>query len=217
MRRSRLLALPLLLACSLAVRADDWPGPRTREVFSESRDYFVRITPGDSLGDTYGFAGAKKGRYASAEFYRRVADRSYRLVAETQLPHPIAPVEFFVSNDGRLATVDNWHNAGYGKVVSLFEASGRPIRSYELKDLFSDEEIKSFPHSVSSIQWRSGPMYIREDQTTLLLTVRSSADFLFGLASGRFKYCEASAKTFRCRDSNQPRAWAPNAKLKLAR
>jgi hypothetical protein len=39
-------------------RGDSWAAARTREVFSESREYFVRVIPGESLGDTFGFAGA---------------------------------------------------------------------------------------------------------------------------------------------------------------
>ena len=53
------------------VLAESWPAPVVREVFSKSRDTFVRVTPGKSVGDTVGFAGASKGVYAMAEFYRR--------------------------------------------------------------------------------------------------------------------------------------------------
>ena len=111
----------LLWATTLAVSADDWPAPQTKEVFSASRDYFVRVIPGDSVGDTFGFAGDKKGKYAVAEFYRRHQDRSYRLLVEAVLLNPVAPVEFFVSDDGRLVTIDNWHNLGYGKVVVIYD------------------------------------------------------------------------------------------------
>jgi len=180
----------LLSVTTLAVRADDWAGPQTKEMFSASREYFVRVTPGESLGDTFGFAGEKKGKYAAAEFYHRNQDRSYSLVAEAVLLNPVAPVEFFVSNNGRLATIDNWHNVGYGKVVSIYDSRGKVVRSYELSDLFQDEEIKAFGRSVSSINWRNGPAYIRQDQKTLLITVKSGADLLFGLETGRFKYCE---------------------------
>ncbi len=85
--------------------------------------------PGKSLGDTYGFGSAKNGRYATAEFYRREKDRSYRLVAEASLLNPIAPVEFFVADNGHLATVDNWHNLGYGKVAAIYDSQGALIRS----------------------------------------------------------------------------------------
>ena len=188
-------------------RADSWPAPRTREAFSESRQYFVRIYPGVE----------RNGRYATAEFYRREPDRSYRLVAEANLLNPVAPVEFLVADNGHLVTVDNWHNVGHGKVMVLYDATGRLIRAYELRELFSPEEIQRFPHSVSSIQWRKGPVYVRQDQKTTLVTVAGGADFLFGVESGRFKYCEYQATVYRCRSSNEPRKWLPNASLPLER
>jgi hypothetical protein len=209
-------ALPLLLAAAGA-GADDWPAPRVKEVFSESREYFVRVLPGESVGDTFGFGGEKKGRYALAEFYRRAADRSYRLIAEATLLNPVAPVDFFVADSGHLAALDNWHNVGYGKVVSIYSSRGALIQSYELRDLFQPDEIESFPHSVSSIHWRDGPAYVRPDQKTLLITLKAGGDFLFGLESGQFKYCEYRDKVYRCRTANQPRQWMPNSAVQLAR
>jgi len=216
-RRATLAALLMAALIAPQARGDSWPAPRTKEVFSESREYFVRVLPGESLGDTFGFAGARKGRYAAAEFYRRGPDRSYRLVAEATLSNPMAPVEFLVADGGRLITVDNWHNVGYGKVVSIYEASGKLVSAYELRDLFTPEEIQRFPHSVSSIRWRKGPLYIRQDQKTALITVAEGAEFLFGMETGGFKYCEYHDKTYRCRTANQPRQWLPNDRVPLER
>jgi hypothetical protein len=221
--RSRLRHINVLVTCALTlfvpsdVRGDSWAGARIRESFSESREYFVRVIPGESVGDVVGFAGSKKGKYARAEFYRRAKDRSYKLIAETTLGNPVAPVEFFVSDGGRLVTVDNWHNLGYGNVVSIYDSKASLNRTYELRDLFLAEEIQAFPHSVSSIHWRNGPVYIRQDQKTLLITVRSGADFLFGLESGKYQYCENQENTYRCRHANQPREWMPNSKLQVTR
>jgi hypothetical protein len=200
-----------------SVHADSWASPRIREVFSDSRQYFVRILPGESLGDTIGFGGQKKGKYSTAEFYRRAGDRSYRLLAEATLLNPVAPVEVLVANSGALITIDNWHNVGYGKVVALYTPAGKLVRAYELQDLFEREEIERFPHSVSSIHWRNGPLYIRDDQKTALITVKSGADFLFGLESGQFKYCEPHGDTYRCRSSNRPRQWMAGNKVPLPR
>jgi hypothetical protein len=213
----RCLTAGLLLVISEPLVADDWPAPKTREVFSQSREYFVRILPGESVGDSYGFAGAKKGRYATAEFYRRSPDRSYRLAAEASLVNPVAPVEFFVSDAGRLATVDNWHNRGYGKVVAIYGADGKLLRAYELVELFDPTDIQGFVHSVSSIYWRNGPLYIRQDQKTLLVTVKPGADFLFGLETGHYKYCEFESRSHRCRGSTQPGRWTTNAEAPLTR
>ena len=71
----RALLLELLL-CVSAV-GDEWPSPQVREVFSKARSYFVRVTPGQSWGDTYGFKGAARGPYSKAEFFRQEKDQSY--------------------------------------------------------------------------------------------------------------------------------------------
>ena len=86
--------------------SDDWPAPVTREVFSPSRDFFVRVVPGKSIGDTVGFRSAPKGPHVTAEFYRREQDRSYRLTATVTLLNPVAPAEFFVTDKGFLITLD---------------------------------------------------------------------------------------------------------------
>lgn len=209
-RLRRLLAVALALCAPLpAAHADSWQRAVVHEVFSASRDHFVRVVPGESLGDTVGFAGEKKGKYATAEFYRREADRSYRLTATATLLNPIAPVAFFVSNDGRLATIDNWHNRGYGTVVAFYGTDGKVTKAYTLADLFSVAEIEAFGHSVSSIQWHDGPVYLNADQRTLYLMVRSGDDFVFGLESGRYALCETRDSRYLCRNSNTERTWRP--------
>jgi hypothetical protein len=59
---------------------------------------------------------------------------------------------------GTLATIDNWHNAGYGPVLVVYAPSGEVMKSYELKGLYSEEQIRQFPVSVSSIWWRCWPV-----------------------------------------------------------
>lgn len=189
---------------ALPARADDWPGPQIRETFSESREYFVRVIPGRSIGDSFGFRGMQKGPYAAAEFYRRGPDRSYRLLAEATLRNPMAPADVFVSNEGCLATVDNWHNAGYGQVVSLYDRTGRLVRAYDLAELFPADDIKAFPRTPSSIEWRAGPAFVRGDQRTLLVTARGG-DFVFAFDSGEYKFCEYLEKSLRCRASVPPK------------
>src|SRR5688572_15888482 len=117
------------------VSADSWPGPQVKEVFSASREWFVRVTPGSSIGETFGFAGAPKGKHATAEFYRRAADRSYRLSQEITLVNPVAPVLFLVTDRGYLVTLDNWHNMGYGKAVASYAPDGRTVVAAQLKDI----------------------------------------------------------------------------------
>jgi hypothetical protein len=197
------------LACAFAspAHADSWAAPQVREVFSASRDHFVRVIPGTSIGDTVGFAGAAKGKYAAAEFYQRHADRSYRLMHSATLLNPVAPVDIFVSNDGRLVTVDNWHNRGYGSVLAVYDAGGRLVKAYALNDLFLKSEIDAYPHSVSSRMWHSGPVYLNHDQRTLYLMISSGRDLVLGLTTGRFAVCEPRAGKPLCRNGNAERKW----------
>ena len=205
----RVLAAAVFVAAAAAAHADSWVSAEVREVFSANRDHFVRVTPGDNWGDTQDFKGAEKGRYATAEFFRRAADGSYKPTAKVTLPNPVAPVEIFVSNAGRFATIDNWHNRGYGTAVAIYAADGSAVKAYALADLFTAAEIDALSHSVSSIHWHDGPAYINQDQKTLYLMIKAGTDMVFGLETGRFAYCETQDSKYQCRDTNTDRVWRP--------
>lgn len=181
---------PLLLA-------DDWPAPQTREVFSRDRHCFVRITPGESWGEVWGFKGAKIGKHAQADFFREQSDKSYRLEKTIELLNPVAPVDFFVSNNGDLVTLDNWHNRGYGVVLALYHSDGKLVKAYKLADLFPKNELDSFPKSMSSILWHKGPTYINEDQKDFYMGYGEPPDYrdlIFDLANGSVRLCASSPK-----------------------
>ena len=205
--RSLALAVSIGLIAT-AARADSWAGPQVREIFSASRDHFVRITPGDNLAALVGFGGSAKGKNAIAEYYRRHPDRSYRLEHTANLLNPVAPVDVFVSNDGRLVTVDNWHNRGYGDVLAVYGADGGLVKSYALEDLFPKAEIDAFPHSVSSRHWHKGPVYLNKDQRTLYMMVTDGHDIVLGVETGRFAYCETRQSKYVCRTSAAG-GWVP--------
>ncbi len=204
------LAIVLCALSSRVARADEWASAQIREVFSKSREYFVRVIPGKSIGDTVGFAGAAKGPYAEAEFYRREKDRSYHLASTATLVHPVAPVEFLVTDFGFLITFDNWHNMGYGEVVAFYSPRGNLIRSYKLADLFSAAEIDRFSHSVSSLWWRTQTLYVREGGRSVYAALEPAGrEMIFDVASGAYQYCEDQDRKHLCRESNQRRVWRP--------
>jgi hypothetical protein len=206
----------LVLAAGGVVRADSWPGAVVKEVFSESREWFVRIVPGTSIGDTVGFASGPKGPYARAEFYRRQADRSYRLMTERTLVNPVAPVAFFVTDRGYLATLDNWHNMGFGKIAAFYSPDGVLIRSYELSDLFTAEEIGRFSESVSSIWWRKETTYVREGQRSLYVMVDDKgSELIFETDTGAWQFCQARNGRHQCRTTNADRKWQAYVEPKL--
>jgi hypothetical protein len=164
-------------------QAQEWTGPPVSEVFSKDRSRFVRIVPAA--------AATEAGPYATAEFYRRDEDRSYRLVVQTALVKAVAPVDFVVSDTGYLAVLDNWHSMGQGVVIAFYDPQGKPIRAYEVADLFAPHEVAALPRRVSSsLRWRQGATYVRPDQATLQVSVNSSAYLVFGMETGRFQYCE---------------------------
>jgi hypothetical protein len=183
-----LLAVAILVLAGGVAGADDWPAATITEVFSESREWFVRVIPGKSLGDTFGFAGSPKGPYARAEFYQRAPDRSYRLIREITLDNPIAPVKFLVTDRGYLVTFDNWHNLGYGRVLASYAPTGRRVASYALTDLFSSREIEAFSRSTSSIRWRSETVYVQAGQRSVYLALHDMrSEIIFEPETGAWR------------------------------
>ena len=208
------LCFGCILLC-LSGSADDWPAPQVRAFFSASGGYFVRVIPGSSWGDTIGFAGAPKGLHAKAEFYRREPDESYKQVRVVHLVNPVAPVDCFVADRGIVATLDNWHNRGYGKIVALYAPDGSLIRAYELSELFSPQEIEAFSHSVSSIQWHDNELFLQPDQKELYVgLVHPGSGCMFDLKTGSYRCCEQQGKEYRCRNSNRDRQWVPYSEKK---
>lgn len=202
MHNLRIFTLSLIcLSVAPSPRADEWPTATVREVFSKNREYFVRITPGVSVGETVGFASAKVGKHSTAAFFRVQTDRSYRMEREIELANPVAPVDFFVSNAGELVTLDNWHNVGYGVVLALYHSDGKIVKAYRLSELFLKSEVDSFTHSVSSIWWHKGPTYIDEDQRIFYMGWREAPDYrelIVKLGDGSVRLC-VSVPKYKCR------------------
>lgn len=185
----------VLLLLAQAVAADSWPGPRVMTVFSEDGSRFVRVEPGESIGDSVGFAGAGRGAYAQALFYERRADRSYRLVSQVALLNPVAPVDLLLSNGGTLTAFDNWHNVGYGKVIAIYGPTGTPIASWTLEQLYTPEQLRSIRASVSSRWWRCSPFHFVDPREQTQVYVRESLGgyFVLDLAKGAFSYFKGTA------------------------
>jgi hypothetical protein len=187
MRYTWLLSLVLISLFPVRATADSWPGAVIKEEFSESREVFVRVIPGESFGDTFGFAGEKKGKYARAELYRVGDDKSYKLMSQWDLLNPVAPIDFYVSNDGTLVTFDNWHNMGYGHVVVLYEQSGKRIQSYTLEELYSESLLAQIAMSVSSRWWRDKPIHFINNQTEIFVPDTVGGYFIFSTGTGKFQ------------------------------
>jgi len=161
---------------------------------SENGAIVVRVTPGESIGDTYGFASAPKGKFASAQWLR-YRDKGYEAYQAVELVNPVAPIQIAVANDGAMITLDNWHNVGYGAVVAIYAPDGKLRAKYGLADLFAARDLEKIGQSVSSRWWRcvGGELAIAADNT-LKVDDTLGGRFTFQLATGRYAY-EAGAGT----------------------
>jgi hypothetical protein len=121
----------------------------------------------------------------------------------------VSPVDFFVTNQGYLVTLDNWHNRGYGKMAVFYQPDGKLIQAYELSDLFSSNEVTRFSHSMSSIQWRGQIVYLNPDGRSLYLNIEKGTDLTFDTLSGAYQLCDSSRGQYVCRQSNRQRVWRP--------
>ena len=189
-------SLLLIFSAGAFGHADDWPTAKVQNVFSENGQYFVRIIPGTSIGDTYGFSGAPKGPFARAEFYARQPNRSYRLVKDAELNNPVSPVDALVTNQGYLVTFDNWHNIGYGKIVAIYRPDGRSVRTFTAEQLYPPERLKEIPLSTSSRWWRCSPFGFVDpnQQAELYVFEQFGGTFTFKLENGAMQYHPGKAK-----------------------
>ena len=176
------------------VLGDEWPAPKALHIFSEDGQYFVRIVPGDTTRNAGDPSAAHPGRYAHGEFYVRQRDRSYRLVADVALQNPINPVSAAVTNKGYLITFDNWHNAGYGKVVAMYTNRGKVIRAYTLEELYSQAQILDLPLSASSRWWRCSLAGGFGEPSKVTIFEHLGGLFSFEVEKGTFEYHAGNGK-----------------------
>ncbi|RPH81541.1 MAG: hypothetical protein EHM80_02030 [Nitrospiraceae bacterium] len=170
--------------------ADEWQAAKVQHVFSGNGLRFIRIVPGKGYSDTVGFKGSKTGAYARGEFYEKQSDRSYKLTADVALQNPVAPADALLSNHGYLVTFDNWHNAGYGKVVAIYRPNGELVRTYDLEALYSAKQLEAIPTSVSSRWWRCRPFGFvdPDEQTKVYVSEHSGGTFVFDFSRGAHEY-----------------------------
>lgn len=188
------IVVTLIISPCLVV-ADEWPAAKVQHVFSENGRHLVRIVPGEGYGDTVGFKGSKTGAYARGEFYEKQPDRSYKLMSDVALQNPVAPVDMLLSNRGYLLTFDNWHNAGYGKVIAIYKPNGELVRTYELETLYPAKQLEAIPASVSSRWWRCRPFGFvdPDEQTKVYVFEHFGGTFVFDLSTGKQEYHSGQA------------------------
>ena len=194
------IAFILFLVLPGFAAGDSWQPVTIAGEVSPNAERLVRVIPGDSWGESYGFAGAKLGSHARAIFYERNGADPYVRTNEIELLNPVRPVDFFLTDAGELVTFDNWHNMGYGQVVVIYDSKGDLVVSYTLEELYQNAaNIEALPKSVSSIWWRCGdPRLIGREFT---IDEANGGSFRLQLPSGEIKYEEGAygAEVERCK------------------
>jgi len=189
-KHTALIALALTLV-AFATLSDSWPGPTVISAISPDGNRIVRVEPGESVGDTFGFAGAAKGPFAQATYYERdAASDTFKSYLHITLQNPVAPVDVLLNDGGVLATLDNWHNIGYGSIVVIFDQSGRIVADFELEKIYTKEQVTEIPHSVSSRWWRCATNEPVINDASLWITDNIGGQFKFNLADGSFEYSQ---------------------------
>lgn len=178
----------LLLSINLftgAALADQWGIPEpVREVTSANGRYLLRLVSGVPFG---------RGATSQAIVVERSSDSPDRVVARLALENRVAPVDAYVTDDGRyVVTLDDWDRVGYGDAVAAFYNHQGLIKKYALEEMLagvdglgerptSRELWSRFPHSVSSRWWRDTRMvFVRGAgvQARLAIWLSWAADWL---------------------------------------
>jgi hypothetical protein len=142
--RLSLVVLAMILIGSDST-ADSWDPPETYEATSPSGNLRLRIDP----------AGDEIDSRASATLYAVRAWLPDRRVWSIDLENPVLPASAYVSDSGRVVTLDEWFDVGMSpRCVVLYDSAGRHIRSLSLSDIATEEERARMWESSSTKEWR---------------------------------------------------------------
>ena len=198
----RIVTVTVLIALMSSAAADSWAPAQPIAAVSENAEWLVRVEPGESIGDVYGFAGAPEGEYAEATLYKFDDDlENYSEVGKYRTRNPVAPVEIHVSNSGWLVTLDNWHNLGIGTVIASYDSDGVLVRELNLADIFESEDLKKLEQSVSSIWWRCGPTVLDSYGTSIGIWDTLGRDVSINYVDGTVR---VGGETGVCLDNDEP-------------
>jgi hypothetical protein len=168
-----------------AVRADTWVMPSPVTVMSSSNNFIAQVLPGHGGFGHYEHAITNREQNATAVVSVGRPGAATNLVWQGKLVNPAAPVEVYVSDTGGLVTLDNWHNVGYGPIVVIYDPTGRLVRYWELKDLYTFEEQMQLKYTVSSIWWHTGKAHFGVGtETNTFIVPTTHGAFVFDTIKG---------------------------------
>jgi len=149
-RKLAIFTLFLIFIGFNTIFADRWGWPTEKDYFSENGKFVAHVTPPKYL---------KKEKSLVEVF--EIKDKQRVPLWQGILGNEVAPVEVYISNDGKyVVTCNEWHKVGYGNLVVAFYSKDGRIKSYSLeeilhlpKDIGPMELYRLIPHSTTSRWW----------------------------------------------------------------
>ncbi|WP_150131958.1 hypothetical protein [Dokdonella koreensis] len=167
----------LLVATSIGTaRGDSWSSPTAKTTASADSTWRLTVQPREPVAQLKeASAPAVSGQTATPRSaigrMEHLENGQWQTVWSAPLTNPEAPVDVLVSNDGHVATLDNWGNYGWGdNVVTLYGTQGQLVRAFGLSDFLPVAYVHALPRSVGSIRWR-GEAWIDERDMHLVVAV----------------------------------------------
>lgn len=188
MRRIALVILCLVcLSWPNHAFADEWAPPKPEIYYSANEQWRLTVMPRAMESPLAYYTDKVNGRpnpgapprdseRSARGFLEHMTGQTWKMVWNLPLTNEISPASASVSDQGAIATFDNWGSMGFGKnVVVMYDRSGRKVRSLSLGDILPKIYIEALPRSVSSIWW-GGDHHFSSDGRQLILRVVVPSD-----------------------------------------
>jgi hypothetical protein len=132
----------LVLPLALVAPVDEWMTPLPRVFASPSGSLGLKVVP-----------TARFPYEAKATVFRLDRDGNPVRVWTAKMAN--MPVRAFISDEGHVATIDNWGGTGYDHAVVLYATNGKLLADYKRASLFEDKVMweNNVAMSVSSMHW----------------------------------------------------------------
>lgn len=134
-----LVVLLVTMATGWLSRAlgDSWLVPKPRIFASEFGDYGLKMIPGEPNASATLFTLNEQGEEQTA----------------WQGPLVNIPHRVYISDNGRVVTVDTYARVGYEHALVVYDENGKVLADYRLEDLLTADEIKAHVLETAGSRW----------------------------------------------------------------
>lgn len=165
-------AIAALCAIQGTARGDQWPPPQLQHWSSNGR-YVLKVSWG-------------WGKPDRLSLWDETENGPVELWSRGYVEEDWPPYTAHVADDGQHVVLrDTYHHLGRGKCLTFLGPRGEEIRSYELEDFLTRDEICRFTISISSVWWSSpGWFRLRAGDRQFSLITAGGSIRCFDVATG---------------------------------